>query len=167
MTSVIGLDHGRRRIGVAIADLDVGMAFARPALRVRGQDEALRAVRALCEVEGAAALVIGLPRNMDGSEGPQAAEVRSFGAALVAAGMAVTYVDERLTTWAAGEEEPARRDRRSRAGGELDSAAARLILQDYLDARSAQPSGPDGRTAGGEAAGAPPASAGLHDQEVG
>ena len=88
--------------------------------------------------------VVGLPRNMDGSEGPQAAAARAFGDALRANGLDVTYVDERLTSWEAGERLAAsghRQSRESRRRGELDSAAARLILQDYLDARrSPEPS---------------------------
>jgi putative pre-16S rRNA nuclease len=152
VTRLIGLDHGSRRIGVAVADSETGVAFARPAIRLprRGTDlrSGARAVVALAAAEGTGLVILGLPRNMNGSEGPQAAAARAFGNALVAEGLEVRYVDERLTSWEAGQE-PAPRDRRARESGALDSAAARLILQDYLDARRSAPPGAEAGSAGG------------------
>jgi putative Holliday junction resolvase len=133
MTRMIGLDHGSRRIGVAIGDTDTGMAFARPALRRLTAARDIQLIGQLARDEGAGEVVLGLPLNMDGTEGAQAAAARDFGEQLAAIGLVVRYQDERLTSWQAGEQiGPGRgRDRRS---GELDSAAARLILQEYLDA---------------------------------
>jgi putative Holliday junction resolvase len=74
---------------------------------------------------------------MDGSEGPQAAAARAFGEQLAALGHRVELVDERLTSWQADEELAAGGRRPSRRSGERDSAAARLILQEYLSARRA------------------------------
>lgn len=135
MTAVIALDHGSRRIGVAIGDTQTAMAFSRPAFQRRNEADDLAAIADFCRVEGARLVILGLPRNMNGSEGPQAAAARSFGAGLVRIGLEVVYEDERLTSWEAGERlaEAGRRPRR--ATGELDSTAARLILQQYLDAR--------------------------------
>ena len=162
MSRLLGIDHGRRRIGVAVADTETGIAFERPAIRVAGKGRpsasppaaAAAAVVEVAASEGARRVVVGLPRNMDGSEGPQAGEARAFGASLSARGLEVTFVDERLTSWEAEQRLGRPRTRRARATGELDSAAARLILQDYLDARVPNP--------------APtPRSADPHDQEVG
>lgn len=133
MSRLIAFDHGTRRIGVAVADSEAGIAFARPALRERAARDRAAAL-ALIQAEGAETVVVGLPRNMDGSEGPQAARARAFGAALEEVGMIVRYVDERLSSWRAREHMKEARRQPSRASGELDSAAARLILQDYLDA---------------------------------
>jgi putative holliday junction resolvase len=133
---VIGLDHGSRRIGVAVGDIETGMAFARPALRRRNLEADIRAVAGLAEEEEATLVVLGLPLNMDGTEGPQADAARSFGTALAGAGLNVAYEDERLTSWAAGEALREVGKRLPRATGELDSAAARLILQQYLDAHA-------------------------------
>lgn len=144
MTRVIGLDHGSRRIGVAVGDTETGMAFARPALRTRSAAEAVDAVRRLAEEEEAGTAVIGLPLEMDGSEGPQAAIARAFGERLVQIGLNVVYEDERLSTWAAGEGLAEAGRRPPRESGELDSAAAGLILQQYLDARP--PPGPEETT---------------------
>jgi putative Holliday junction resolvase len=134
VTVVIGLDHGSRRIGVAVGDTGLGLAFARPALRRRAEAADVAALVALARQEGAALVVLGLPRNMDGSEGEQAAAARAFGDLLAAAGLQVEYVDERLTSWQAGEQLREEGRLAHRRTGELDSAAARLILQEYFDA---------------------------------
>ena len=130
---LIGLDHGSRRIGVAIGDTETGLAFARPALTRTNERADVRAIGQLVQGEGAEVVVLGLPRNMDGSEGSQAAAARDFGEQLAAIGLIVAYQDERLSTWQAGEQLGPRRGR-DRRSGELDSAAARVILQEYLDA---------------------------------
>lgn len=134
MTRIIGIDHGSRRIGVAVGDREIGMAFARPALRVRGADEAVAAIRRLAREEGADTVVIGLPYTMDGTERAQAARVRQFGERLGRIGLEVVYEDERLSSWAADEELASRGRAPERSSGERDSTAARLILQQYLDA---------------------------------
>ncbi len=135
MTRIIGLDHGARRIGVAVGDTETGMAFARSALQRRNQQRDLVVIGDLCAAEGAEVVVVGLPLNMDGTEGDQAAAARSFGEQLRAAGLRVEYEDERLSSWEARQRlgESGRRPRRG--SGELDSTAARVILQQYLDAR--------------------------------
>lgn len=140
MTRIVALDHGSRRIGVAIGDTRTGMAFARPAVRQRNEAVALDTVSALLRDEEAELVVLGLPLNMDGSEGPQAAAARAFGERLAsAAGLEVVLVDERLTSWQAAEQLAAEGRRADRASGEVDSAAARMILQEYLDALPVTP----------------------------
>jgi putative holliday junction resolvase len=132
---IIGLDHGARRIGIAIGDTETGMAFARPALQRRNLDHDLALVGELCTSEGAGLVVIGLPLNMDGSEGGQAAAARAFGEGLAGIGLAIAYEDERLSSWQAAEDLSSGARQADRESGELDSAAARVILQQYLDAR--------------------------------
>lgn len=78
--------------------------------------------------------MVGLPLNMDGSEGDQAAAARAFGERLGRIGLEVVYEDERLSSWQAAEQMSEEGRRPGRGTGELDSAAARLILQQYLDA---------------------------------
>jgi putative Holliday junction resolvase len=143
VSRVVALDHGERRIGVAVADRETGMAFARPAIRRRRLEEILDEVKRLCAAEGAELVVIGLPRNMDGTEGAQARRARAFGEALAASGLRVAYEDERLSSWEAGRHLAGAGRRPSRDSGELDSAAARLILQQYLDARGEGPRHPE------------------------
>ena len=88
MSRVIAFDHGTRRIGVAVADTETGQAFSRPAI-LQGRGEDIGPVVALAQAERADQVVVGLPRNMDGSEGPQAAAARAFADRLVAAGLGV------------------------------------------------------------------------------
>ena len=135
MTRIVALDHGSRRIGVAVGDTETGMAFARPALRRRNEERDLAVIGELCATEDADLIIIGLPLNMDGSEGAQAAAAREFGDRLAGIGHAVAYEDERLTSWEAGERMAEAGRRARRGSGDLDSTAARLILQQYLDAR--------------------------------
>ncbi|HJP72388.1 MAG TPA: Holliday junction resolvase RuvX [Candidatus Limnocylindria bacterium] len=140
---LIGLDHGAKRIGVAVGDTETGMAFARPAIKRRNLDHDLALVGELCTTEGATTIVIGLPLLLDGTEGAQAALAREFGERLAAIGLQVAYEDERLTSWEAERESGSRRRRPTRESGEIDSAAARLILQQYLDARPPTPLRPE------------------------
>ena len=135
MSTLIGIDHGSRRIGVAVGDTETGMAFARAAIIRRNLEVDLAAIGVLVTAESAKLVVIGLPLHVDGTEGDQAASARKFGERLVDRGIPVAYEDERLSSWEAVERlvEAGRRPRRE--SGELDSTAARLILQQYLDAR--------------------------------
>ena len=134
MSRLLGIDHGTRRIGLAVGDRETGIAFARPALSRRREGAAFDAIADLARREGIQVAVIGLPLNMDGSEGRQAAAARAFGERLAARiGLAVVYVDERLSSWEAGERLAEAGRRPTRHSGELDSAAARIILQQYLD----------------------------------
>ena len=144
MSRILGLDHGTRRIGVAVADGETAMAFERPALLVRsGGAEAVGRVLDLARREGVELAILGLPRNMDGSEGAQARSVRAFGSALVDGGLRVEYHDERLSSWEAARRMADAGGAPSRRSGELDSAAARLILQEYLDARAPRRAAPE------------------------
>jgi putative Holliday junction resolvase len=133
VTRLLAIDHGSRRIGVALADSETRIAFARPALRRhRSSGDAAR-IADLARGERVQRIIVGLPLNMDGSEGAQAAAARSFGGELTAIGLEVVFVDERLSSWAARQQMAAAGKRPTRQSGELDSAAAALILQQYLD----------------------------------
>ena len=139
MGRVIGIDPGQRRIGLAVGDEETGMAFPRPPLAAGAR--APEVIRALATAEGARQVVVGLPLNMDGSEGAQAAAARAFGAQLASLGLEVTYSDERLTSWQAAE----RLDqggRRQTAADAIDSAAAAIILEQYLADQRRRPEDP-------------------------
>ena len=130
MGRVIGVDHGRRRVGLAVGDDETGMAFPRTVVRAR---DAVRSIARLAAEEGTSRIVVGLPRNLDGTEGPQAAAARAFGNELAAIGLKVAFTDERLTSWEA--EERARASDRRAGANAIDSAAAALILEDYFARR--------------------------------
>lgn len=136
MGRLIGVDHGERRIGLAVGDEETGMAFPRPA--VRAGRRAPEDIRTLATSEGTTRVVVGLPLNMDGSEGAQAAAARSFGAQLGALGLDVAFTDERLTSWDAAERMAQSATRQS-ASDAIDSAAAAIILERYLADRRHRP----------------------------
>lgn len=81
----LGLDYGAERIGVALSE--GGAVWPRGILRHKGWGPDVRQVKALMEQTGAQAVVLGLPRNMDGSLGPQAQETMGFGKRLEEAGI--------------------------------------------------------------------------------
>ena len=134
----IGLDIGDVRIGVAVSDL-LGITANPRETYVRKKGDAASDVAYFCEyakMEDADAFVLGLPINMDGTEGARAEVTREFGDALAAAsGLEVIYQDERLTTVSAERmliEADVRREKRKQV---VDKIAATLILQSYLDRR--------------------------------
>jgi putative Holliday junction resolvase len=143
---VVGVDLGERRIGIAIGDLDAGIAMP---LRTLGRskhvaDDAVVLGRLAAE-QGAGSLVVGLPLDMNGTEGPQAAKTREWAEAVSAAsGLPLRFRDERLTSVRA--EQRIGKAARGRSGGppshaqleayraRVDREAAALILQDDMDA---------------------------------
>jgi putative Holliday junction resolvase len=134
MTSYLGIDYGTKRIGIAAGD-DV-TRLASPITTLAAHDRTDRdaeSVASIADDYGAAAFVLGLPLNMDGTEGPQAKLVRAFGAALAKrTGMAVHYVDERLSSYAADDLlRPADLTRKKKKNVQ-DAVAAAVILQSFL-----------------------------------
>ncbi len=131
---VLALDVGEARIGVARGEVGSRLVFGRGALRRGRQAETVAEVASLVLHEGAARVVVGLPRRSDGGDSKQTQRVRAFARALAEAGLTVVFEDERYTTQLA--------DRRRRDGagnhssrrdkGRLDEAAAMLILESYL-----------------------------------
>ena len=130
------IDLGTVRVGLAVAD-DLGLlAHPRPFLDGRS---AGRLVEVLCQLandEGIELFLVGLPRQMNGSEGPAARKARRFAKQLQERCSAqVRLVDERLTTREARARlrDSGVSDREAR--GRIDSAAAAVLLQSWLDAR--------------------------------
>jgi len=133
----IGLDVGDKTVGIAVSD-ELGItAQGVSTLERKNLRADLDHLNALCRERGVSQLVVGLPLNMDGSEGPRAATSRKFGDALAAqTGLPVIYQDERLSTAAAQRvllEADVSRGKRKKV---VDKLAAQLILQAWLDARS-------------------------------
>lgn len=146
MTRLLGLDVGERRIGLAVADTESGTV--RPLATIRRSDLArdTRTLARICDEQRIDELVIGLPLNMDGSEGEQARSTRLWASAL-AEGLdqPISWRDERLTSEIAERRigpagsgssgrppsAAARNARRAR----IDREAAAAIVQSELDAR--------------------------------
>jgi len=129
---VIGLDVGEKRVGVAVTD-PLGKT-AQPLDTIDRDESTLDRLAEIAKDAGAERLVVGLPLNMDGTEGDQARRVRLFAVEVERAlGIPLHFVDERLTTREAEAvlaKGRARRRDRKRAS---DKLAASIILRAYLD----------------------------------
>ena len=129
----LGIDHGEKRIGLSYGD-ELGVATPLPALVASSPEKRWGELAAVVRVRRITDFVLGHPLNMDGSAGPKAKEVEVFAARLRAEfGLPVHLVDERLTSYEAEATIPKPRRRALRASGLVDSRAATLILQDFLN----------------------------------
>lgn len=134
----IALDVGDVRIGVAVSDMLGITANPRETyVRKKGDPDAdLAYFTEYAKREDADAFVLGLPKNMDGTEGERARITREFGDRLgEVSGLPVFYQDERLTTVSAERmliDADVRREKRKQV---IDKVAATIILQSYLDGR--------------------------------
>jgi putative Holliday junction resolvase len=134
-----GIDYGKVRVGIAISDELGALAHPRPFLDARDLRSLLGALAALCTAESVSVLVLGLPRQLDGGEGLAARRVRKFAAQLRQhLGLRVELVDEWLSTREAhGRLQAGGHNARS-ARERVDSAAAAILLQSWLDRRRGQ-----------------------------
>ncbi|RUO52395.1 Holliday junction resolvase RuvX [Pseudidiomarina homiensis] len=133
MSQLLGFDFGTHNIGVAVGQTVTGTASPLPALKAKdGQPDWVKVEKIIAEWQPKL-LVVGLPLNMDGSEQPLTDLARKFANRLHGRfGLPIELQDERLTTVAAKEELFARGGYRELSKDKIDSAAAQLILEDYL-----------------------------------
>ncbi len=132
---LLGLDIGAKTVGMAISD--AGLTIASPIGTIRRGKFAADADALFRTVDErrVGALVVGLPINMDGSEGPRCQSVRQFGANLQARrDLPIAFWDERLSTMAVERAMIAADLSRAKRAQRIDAAAAAYILQGALDA---------------------------------
>ena len=131
---VLALDPGAVRVGVSVTDSARTMAFPRAALAAN--ESLVEQVRLLVEEEAAVHLVVGLPRSLDGTEGPAAKSSRVLAAALQSVlSLEIELFDERLTTVQAAASLRAAGRGSKEARDVIDSAAATVLLEAWLEAR--------------------------------
>ena len=132
---IMSLDLGEKRIGVALSDELLLTAQGLCVLNSKGTEKDLVQIVALIKEHGVTHLVLGLPRNMNGSQGPMAEKVLEFGRKLaeLQPEISVEYWDERLTTTAAQRVLVEADMSRSRRRAVVDKVAAGFILQGYMD----------------------------------
>ncbi len=133
----LGLDIGDRRVGVACGDSDVRIATPVEVITRGTIEQDARALAQLARAYDAAQLVVGLPRNMDGTQGAQADAVIAYAEKIAQAlSLPLTFWDERLSTVEATRRthETGARGKKSRR--RLDAMAAAVILQDFLDSQA-------------------------------
>ena len=137
MNRVLGIDHGEARIGLAVSD-ELGMlAHPLETIHLKETPDPLARIAAICERDRIAAIILGLPRNMNGTYGPAAEKIRAFAEKLRArVACEVKLWDERLTSVAAQRSlhEAGRTVKNSR--DVIDQVAAQMILQGWLDSQA-------------------------------
>ncbi|MGV0024480.1 Holliday junction resolvase RuvX [Phormidesmis priestleyi] len=137
--SALGLDLGRKRIGVAGCDGTGLIATGLMTIERKSFDQVVAQLKQLIQERRVQILVIGLPYSMDGSIGSQAKQTQKFAKALSRAlELPIEYVDERLTSYQAEQLLHAENISPSRNKGLIDRKAASLILQQWLDERRLQ-----------------------------
>src|SRR5690554_5130938 len=131
---VAGIDLGTKTIGVAVSDPSLSLASPRPVIMRKKFSVDAEALLSLLGREQVAALVVGLPVNMDGSSGPRVQATRAFVRNITPlTELPIVYWDERLSTVAAERALLEMDVSRAKRATRIDSAAASFILQGALD----------------------------------
>lgn len=130
----MALDYGEVRIGIAMSDLLQTIASPFQTYKRKGEEQDINFFKNLIKENEVVKIIIGMPLNMDGSEGDRAFKTKEFGQKLKdACGLEIEYVDERLTSVEAEEmliQSGMRREKRKEV---IDKIAAALILESYLN----------------------------------
>ena len=128
----LAVDYGTKRMGLAVCD--AGETVVSPLDVLTGQKNLIGRIRQVVEAEGIGAIVLGLPLNMDGTEGPQAKRVMAFAGQLRGQiGIPVHLQDERLSSFGAEEKLQEMGLSKGKRRARLDALAAAEILQTFLE----------------------------------
>ena len=133
---VMGVDYGDARTGIAVSDLLCSIVGTATVIHSRNADKTIAEIQKIIEQSQVGEIVVGLPKNMDGSEGPRAALCREFAKRLEeATGLPVAFWDERRTTVEAHNILSEHNYHGKKRKNTVDAVAASLILEGYLAAR--------------------------------
>ena len=136
---IMGIDYGDARTGVAISDLLCSLVGSAVVVPSRNTDKAIADIVRLAKENQVGEIVVGLPRNMDGTEGPRAELCREFAQKLgQATGLPVSMWDERRTTVEAHNILSQHNYHGKKRKDTVDAMAASLILEGYLAFRNRQ-----------------------------
>jgi putative holliday junction resolvase len=131
---ILGIDPGSKWVGLAIADWEVKIATGYDVVEYKGRANLIEQLKPIVTAENIEMVIMGLPLNMDGSEGNKAQDARKIGELIRAALMVdLQYMDERLTTVQAIKELHQMDGKVGKSRKKLNMMAAMIILQDYLD----------------------------------
>jgi len=146
--TILSIDYGRERIGLAMADAHLKMAQPLGTLERVNRNEDMRRLRELVREHGVKQIVVGLPLKLDGTRGEMAEEAERFARRVKRQiGVPVELVDERLTSWEAerlleetqgrflhaDKSHGSRRQKKAPARTTVDAVAAAVILKEYLE----------------------------------
>lgn len=133
---IMGIDYGDARTGVAISDLLCSIVGSTAVIPSRNTDKAIADIVKLIQDNGVSEIVVGLPKNMNGTEGPRAELCRAFAAKLEeVTGLPVVLWDERRTTVEAHNILSMHNYHGQKRKNTVDAVAASLILEGYLQFR--------------------------------
>lgn len=133
---IMGVDYGDARTGIAISDLMCSIVGTTCVVPSRNTEKAIADIVRLCKDNVVGEIVVGLPKNMDGTEGARAELCREFAAKLgEATGLKVTMWDERRTTVEAHNILSQHNYHGKKRKNTVDAVAASLILEGYLNFR--------------------------------
>ena len=127
----LGIDYGRRRIGLALSDPTLLIATPLVIIENRGIKKTVNQILDIIQKNDVEQIVVGLPLHANGDESEMSREARTFGAAFTALGYPVEFVDERYTSY----EAESIIGNHPQSKNLIDKVAASIILQIYLDER--------------------------------
>lgn len=131
---IMAIDYGNIRIGIAFSDLLKTIAFPFETYNRKGEKRDIEYLLNLIKQKEVDLIILGLPLNMDGTEGERAKITRKFGTKLnLASGIQIEYIDERLTSVEAEDLLINSGLKREKRKGIIDKLAATLILENYLN----------------------------------
>ena len=132
---ILGIDYGEARTGLAVCDELETVATVLGTVQERDRLRLAERIAAVCQEQQIEKIVLGLPRNMDGTEGFRAEHTRKFAALLQERlpELPITFYDERMTTMAAARFMAEGNTRGKKKKASIDALSAQIILQDYLD----------------------------------
>lgn len=133
MNKIMAVDYGDARTGIAVSDLLCSIVGSTTVIHSRRDEKTLEEIAKLAKENSVGEIVVGLPRNMDGTEGPRAQLCREFASKVEAAtGLCVTLWDERRTTVEAHQILNDHNYHGKKRKNTVDAVAASLILEGYL-----------------------------------
>lgn len=137
MNRIMGIDYGDARTGVALSDLLCSIVGSTTVVPSRNREKAIADIVRIAKENQVGKIVVGLPRNMDGSEGPRAELCREFAAVLAeATGLEIVMWDERRTTVEAHNILSQHNYHGQKRKNTVDAVAASLILEGYLNSQN-------------------------------
>ena len=137
MQKIMGVDYGDVRTGIAISDINHFLASGYGTIQEGGMRATAKKVAEIAKENNVGIIVIGLPKNMDGSEGSSADKIRAFADLLAPMTEAkIDFLDERVSTMAAHRILNITDTRGQKRKAVVDTLSAEIILQNYLDKSS-------------------------------
>ena len=132
---ILGVDYGDARIGLALSDVSGFLAGGIGKLDISGMNDAVKKILPVIEENGVDTVVLGLPLNMDGTEGASASKIKAFAEKLLQKKpeIKIEYIDERRTTILASEYMNITGTHGKSRKEKIDTLSAQIILQTFLD----------------------------------